>query len=179
MPDLAMPNVTVAPKVAHSAIFGISGNLCLLLVQDRTYSLWQRLFILGMFCKRLGDMVGSKQCEFVPKLLRDYAEIASTGNLREAMDGIPVRAAAQVQMVAEIAFGYLLRHKPELSRIHECLQEFLTGSGHNSDSSIETCTRRYEAAYTRYYLPFMQEHPFLLGELPDQPHLSSGLSFWQ
>jgi lysine-N-methylase len=134
-------------------------------VQDRAYPLWQRLFILGMFCKRLGEMVCSRQFGFVPKLLRGYAEIASSGSLREAMNGIPVRATAQVQMVAEVAFGYLRQHKPELCRIHECLQDFWQGVGHHSESSVESCTRRYVEAYAGFYRPFMEEDNYLINHI--------------
>lgn len=107
-------------------------------------------------------MAGSRQFGLVPKLLRDCAEIASAGNLRSDMDDIPVRATAQLQMVTEVAFGYLRTHKPELCRIHECLQDFLQGVGYNSNSSLESCTQRYVEAYGRYYRSFMDAHPFLL-----------------
>jgi lysine-N-methylase len=137
-------------------------ELCLLLVQDRTYALWQRLFLLGMFCKRLGEMVGAHQFGFVPKLLHDYAEIVSSGKLRTEMDGIPVRATVQVQMVVQVAFGYLRQHKPGLCRIHECLENFLDGVGYHSDSGLESCARHYRDAYTNFYHPFMEEHPYLL-----------------
>ena len=95
--------------------------------------------------------------------MQEYAEIAATGNLRETMENIPVRATAQVQMVVQVAFGYLTQHKPELCRIHECLQDFLQGLGYEADSSLEGCTERYCQAYARYYQPFMEQHPFLLG----------------
>jgi lysine-N-methylase len=42
-------------------------EFCLLLVQDRSYPLWQRLFILGMFCRRLGEIVGALQFQFCPQ----------------------------------------------------------------------------------------------------------------
>jgi lysine-N-methylase len=137
-------------------------EFCLLLITDRTYPLWQRLFLLGMFSKRLGEICRVREFGFVPRLLREYAEITATGSLRDAIESLPVRPAAQLQMVAQVAFGYLPQHKPELCRIHECVQEFLQGLGCESDSSLEGCTERYSEAYRRYYQPFMESHPFLL-----------------
>ena len=137
-------------------------ELCLVLVTDRSYPLWQRVFLLGMFCKRLGEICGAREFGFVPRLLREYADIAASGSLRSAMEGIPVRAAAQVQMVAQVAFGYLSQHKPELCRIHECLQDFLHGVDYGADASLEAYTERYSRAYEHDYRPFMDEHPFLL-----------------
>lgn len=137
-------------------------EFCLLLVQDRSYPLWQRLFILGMFCKRLGETVGSLQFQFVPRLLHDYAEIVCSTEIRAAMEGIPVRATVQLKMLMEVAFGYLRQHKPELCRIHECLQDFLRGVGYQPDIGLESCTEHYTDAYAAFYLPFMDRHPYLL-----------------
>jgi lysine-N-methylase len=137
-------------------------EFCLRLVTDRSYPLWQRLFLLGMFAKRLGALCGMREFGFVPRLLREHAEIAASGSLRDAMDGIPVRAAAQVQMVAQVASGYLPRHKAELCCIRECVQEFLQGLEGESDSSLEACTERYNEAYQSYFQPFMDRHPLLL-----------------
>jgi lysine-N-methylase len=137
-------------------------EFCLLLVTDRTYPLWQRLFLLGMFSKRLGEICRVREFGFVPRLLREYAEITATGSLRDAIESLPVRAEAQVQMAVQVAFGYLPQHKPELCRIRECVQEFLEGLGCEADSSLEGCTERYTEAYRRYYQPFMEAHPFLL-----------------
>lgn len=159
---LAMPQQPVRQNGNKFRHFWDVRELCLLLVQDRTYALWQRLFLLGMFCKRLGEMMGSRQFGFVPKLLHDYAEIVSSGTLRPEMDGIPVRATVQVQMVLEVAFGYLRQHKPELCRIHECLEGFLDGVGYHSNSGVESCTRHYLDAYSNFYQPFMEKHPYLL-----------------
>jgi len=158
---LTLPD-QVVPSGREFRYFWDVRELCLLLVQDRTYPLWQRLFLLGMFCKRLGDVVGAQDFGRTPKLVRDYAEIASSGKLRAEMDGIPVRSAAQVQMVVQVAFGYLRQQKAELCRIQECLQDFLDGVGYEGDSGLENCARRYGDGYREYYEPFMQEHPHLL-----------------
>ncbi len=158
----AMADEPVPTDSHHFRYFWDVREFCLLLVQDRSYPLWQRLFILGMFCRRLGETVGSRQFQFVPKLLHDYAEIVCSADLRPVMDGIPVRATAQVKMVVEVAFGYLRQHKSELSRIHECLQDFLRGVGYQSDVGLESCTERYTQAFTNYYQPFMDRYPYLL-----------------
>lgn len=147
----------------------------LLLVQDRTYPLWQRLFLLSMFCRRLDAIISKRQIGAVPKLLREYAEIAAQGNLRSAMDGIPVRATAQVKMVMEVALRYLCHPELRFSRIRESLVAFLHGTGYfkaqkpnarpsqdTAETQLATYTRSYVESYDRYYQPFMERHPFLL-----------------
>src|SRR4029077_2694478 len=158
----AMADESVPTDSRQFRYFWDVREFCLLLVQDRSYPLWQRLFILGMFCRRLGEIVGPLQFQFVPKLLHDYAEIVCSADLRPVMDLIPVRAMAQVKMVVEVAFGYLRQHKPELCRIHECLQDFLRSVGYQPDVGLESCAEHYTQAYANYYQPFMDRHPYLL-----------------
>jgi lysine-N-methylase len=45
----------------------------LLLLRDRAYPLWQRLILLGRFCKRLDEITRTHQLAVVPHLLREFA----------------------------------------------------------------------------------------------------------
>ena len=159
---LALPDQDIAPNQNQFRNFWDIREFCLLLVQDRTYPLWERLFILGMFCKRLVEIVGTRQFGRVPTLLHDYSEITSSGKLRTDMANIPVHSEAQVKMVVEVAFGYLRTHKAGLCDIDKCLQDFLHGVGYNVDESLESCTQLYVHAYGEYYDPFMERYPYLL-----------------
>jgi len=148
----------------------------LLLTQDRRYPLWQRLFILGMFCKRLDTVIADPRAGSVPKLLRDYAEIAAQGKLRAAMDGIPPRPAVQLKMVLDVVKHHLTSQDPRFCRFLECLQDFLHGTGNHDAAQklnssapqvtftldLDSSTSQYVEAYDRYYAPFMERHPFLL-----------------
>jgi lysine-N-methylase len=147
----------------------------LALVQDRRYPLWQRLFLLGMFCKRL-DAVADTRPGSVPSLLREYAKIAAEGKLRSAMDGLPSRPEAQLRMVLQIVHYNLNWQDPRFSRFRECLRDFLAGTGqHNAADKLDptalqvavtlgldTCLQHYVDAHDRYYAPFFEKHPHLL-----------------
>jgi lysine-N-methylase len=65
-------------------------------------------------------------------------------------------------MVLEVIVRHLAQRDPRLYRVHECLQDFMQGINHEPAASLESCTRCYVDAYTRYYAPFMEEHPYLL-----------------
>jgi lysine-N-methylase len=146
------------------------------LVQDRRYPLWQRLFLLGMFCKRLDAVVVDPRPGSVSNLLREYAEIAAEGKLRSAMEAIPARPEAQLRMVLQVVDFHLSSQDPRFSRFRECLRDFLSGVGHTDSAQkvdrdarkvavtlrLETCLRHYVQAHERYYAPFMDRHPYLL-----------------
>jgi lysine-N-methylase len=143
-------------------------SLILLLLQDRTYPLWQRLFILGMLCKRLREIFAGRQTELTAKLLRDYAEIIEQGKLRSVMDRITPQTAMQLAAVLEVIRRY---NEPKIGdpsqvRFRECLQDFLHGIRFDQsvpvDLQFESCAQCYKAAHNSYYEPFMREHPYML-----------------
>lgn len=139
-------------------------SLSLLLLQDRAYPLWQRLFILGMFCKRLKETISAQQIELVPRLLKDYASIITQGTLRPSMDAIPPQTTLQLGAVMEVIQRHLDLQiaDPSHIRFRECVQDFLQGVHCDPASSLEGCAPFYAEAHTRYYQPFMQQHPFIL-----------------
>jgi hypothetical protein len=77
-------------------------ELCLLLLMDPVYDPWERLFILGMFCKKLSGLIEDDCFDQIPLLLHDYAQIAVEGKLRDAMESVPVRLEAQVAMLLKL-----------------------------------------------------------------------------
>ncbi len=132
----------------------------LLLLRDRAYPLWQRLFLLGMFCKRLNEITRSQQLDLTPQLLYEFAEFIAKGTLRPAMDGMPVQTAPQLQVVLEMTAQYLQITDPSQARLRECVQDFLEAIHYHAGASIEACIPFYEDAATRFYRPFMQQRPF-------------------
>ena len=136
-------------------------EFALLLVRDRDYQLWQRLFILGMFCKRLNDVTAAGQIDQVPRLLAEYARMIRDGVLRGAMDGIPAQPARQLAIVLELVNRGLSMSDASHTRFRECVQNFLDGIHFEQSGAIESFVPSYQEGHARYYFPFMQEHPFI------------------
>ncbi len=145
----------------HQYLWDIRG-FTLLLLRDRTYPLWQRLFILGMFCQRLHEITSAQQLGLVPKLLSVYAEMLAQGSLGPELDRVPVRTTLQLAVVLEVINRHLEMTDVSHTRFRECVQDFLHGIRYHPGSPLESFTPFYEQAHTRYYQPFMQEHPFIL-----------------
>ena len=145
----------------HQYLWDIRG-FTLLLLHDRSYPLWQRLFILGLFCKRLDEITAARQLGLVRPLLKQYAEIITLGQLRLTMEGIPVRGALQLSTVMNIVNRQLALTDISHVRFRECVQDFLQGIQWTQDSSLESCAATYEEANTRFYQPFMDHRPHIL-----------------
>jgi len=139
-------------------------RLTLLLIRDRTYPLWQRLFILGLFCKRLDQLVSTRMQVLIPRLLREYAEVMLEGKLHPLLDGIPEQTPLQLKLVSEVIERHLALQINDRghARFRECVQDFLKGIEWDEVAPVESCISAFAEARQRYYEPFMQAHPFIL-----------------
>ncbi len=133
----------------------------LLLVRNREYPLWQRLFVLGMFCKRLHEITETGQLDLIPTLLSEYAHMIREGSLRGPMDGIPSQPARQLGIVLEVINRQLGMTDISHARYRECVQDFLDGIHFDQNAPIERLVPYYQDAHSRDYFLFMQGHPFV------------------
>ena len=145
----------------HQFLWEIRG-FTLLLLHDRSYEPWERVFILGMFCKRLEEVTAYDQSVGIHWLLRNYACMLENGSLRDLMKGLPAQASLQLADVIAITDGYLKIIDGSHIRFRECTRDFLQGIGHEPDSTLESLVPAYVTAHATHYRPFIDAHPFLL-----------------
>jgi lysine-N-methylase len=130
------------------------------LLKDRRYPLWQRLFILGMFCGRLQELSLTKQPENVMALLDNYAQMIIDKSLVSLMAGIPARPDFQLNVAWKFAERALQRN--EGARFRESLADFRAAIAPNGGGTDASAIAAYEAAHTQFYRPLMEANPFLL-----------------
>lgn len=131
------------------------------LVRNRAYPLWQRMFLLGVFSRRL-DAIVRGECEHVfPVFLREFEAAVRSGILRATMETIPVDLALQLDMVMQLV---QLRMDGTImnSRLAECLNAFIQGVGYGRETTLKGQSALYAAAYECFYAPFFLEHPQML-----------------
>ncbi len=102
-------------------------ELVVAMIQDRGRPLWQRLFLLGILCRRLGEITSAEQDEAVPEILRSYREIVATGALRDKMERIPAQPAVQLDVVLRLV-DQRIRAGSCGERFLECFEAFLGAS---------------------------------------------------
>ena len=146
------------PWLAH---FWRIRDFALALVQNRVYSLWQRLFLLDLFSRRFDAIAADQHPERVPQLLAKFEAAIASGNLQAAMNNLPADHARQLDLVLQLA-GMLLHESPVRPRFVECIQAFTQGIGNGPGATLESLTAHYALAHDRYYAPFFQKHPHIL-----------------
>lgn len=134
------------------------------LVRNRTYPLWQRLFLLGILCRRL-DSIAQGELELPPlAFLRDFEASIASGTLRtamEAMETLPADCALQLDVVLRLA-GMVLQYSSVHPRFMECVEAFKAGIGNGPGTTLESLCVHYARAHDRFYAPFFDRHPHIL-----------------
>lgn len=141
-------------------IFSIS------LLQNRKYSLSDRLIILGLFMKKTQEYLDHNRVHEIPVLIDQYQQIIEADGLKESLNHIPTNLTIQMELMKEfndqrfsIAFS-----KNGQSYIN-CVAEFLNGIEYSVEAKVEDVGERYKEAYINYYEPFMDEHEYIFENL--------------
>ncbi len=130
-------------------------------LRDRAYPLWQRLFLLGLLCRRLDSIVRGELKRSIPAFLGDFEAAVAAGSLRTAMETLPVDRKAQLDLVLLLA-GMMLRRSNVRPRFVECIQAFTAGIGNGPGATLDLLAAHYAYAHDRHFAPFFDRHPHIL-----------------
>ncbi len=131
------------------------------LIRNRSYLLWQRIFLLGSFSRRLGAIVHGELDRSVPALLRDFSAAITSGALRSSMETIPADPALQFDFLLRL----VVRHMAGVNRnprLIETFDAFIQGVGYEREPSLQDQIALYATAHDRYFAPFFLKNPHIL-----------------
>jgi len=137
------------------------------LIRNRRYPLWQRLFLLSIFCRRIDSLNAPDPAAqqdlplALPVFLSEFASTVAAGSLHTAMEALPVDRQTQLDAVLRLA-GMMLHRSNVRPRFVECVQAFTAGIGNGSGATLESLTTHYALAHDRYFEPFFARHPHML-----------------
>lgn len=150
-------------KVAHKPerYFWELRIFIIALLQNRSYALWQRLVILGLFCRSLTQLVSQAKLHDIPQLMGTYLHHLDQGMFKEELDNIPHELTIQMELMKEVADERIFSgvNSP---RFMECFGEFLHGISYTSKAKKEEIGEHYAKACATYYQPFMDQHEYIL-----------------
>jgi len=147
------PRQAWAGQIRSLVLWLVAGN--------RQYPLWQRLFLLRLFCHRLDDL-STRQIEHqTPALIDRFETSVRTGTLRSALDRLPASTEAQLDLVLQLA-GLLLHRSNVTPRFAACVQAFTQGIGNGPGATLSSLTQGYNEARQQWFEPFLSQHPYLL-----------------
>jgi lysine-N-methylase len=158
-PDPRRQNADEGPTLLPPYFLEIRQSV-LSLVRLRSYPLWQRIFLLGLLCRRLDSIARGELNRSVPAFLVDFKAAVATGSLRPAMETLPVDRAAQLDVVLRLA-GLMLHRSNVSPRFAASVQAFTAGIGNGPGATLETLTRQYAQAHDLSFEPFFRHYPHI------------------
>lgn len=130
-------------------------------LQDENYPLWQRLFVLGIVCRRVHEFTTTQQTTKICALLAQYATMLREGVLHSSLDGVPARPGLQLDLVLQ-----LIRLRFELEQPHDSfassVADLLQAIGYSPAVPLAEVAERYHQAYLQWSQPFAQRSPNFL-----------------
>ncbi len=164
-----------APTAHHAALFASSSDAnpwlppsfwpireaVVSLIRNRDYPLWQRLFLLGIFCQRLDALGAGRLSRGIPQFLRDFEAGVNRRSLQKMMETQPIDRGAQLDVVLRLA-GMMLSRSIFTPGFGECIHAFTTGIGNGPGATFEKLTGQYALVHDRYYAPFFARQPYIL-----------------
>lgn len=130
-------------------------------IQDRTYSLADRLIILGMFYQKLQELIEQGDVNIIPSIIAKYTSLMEDVGMKELLVDIPTQLAVQMELCKELV-DYRYARGINNQRYIECLTEMLVGLQYTKESTVEEVAEHYKNAFEKYYEPIMLEHEYIL-----------------
>lgn len=131
------------------------------LLQNRTYSLWQRLVVLGLFCRQLDQHISEGKQQEIPQLIGTYLNALEREEFKSDLEKIPNELTIQMELTKEVADERIFSGVNS-KRFMECFSEFLHGIQYTAEASKEEIGQRYAEASSQYYQPFMNTHEYIM-----------------
>ncbi|ATY86018.1 lysine-N-methylase [Kyrpidia spormannii] len=130
-------------------------------LQNRTYSLEDRLLWLGLFYRKADELARRGQVDGTPALIGSYLHWMEQGDLHEHLNAIPAQSPIQMKLLKELV-DIRFSHGIPNQRYLQCLAECLIGLRYTAEEPVENIAARYEEAYARFYAPFVEQHGYML-----------------
>lgn len=133
----------------------------LTLLQNRNYTLDERLILLGIVYKKIDDLCEGKQAKEIPAMLETMSQMIETGTLKEQLENIPTNVQIQMRIAKELTDSKVVQGITS-KRYMDCLKETLIGIGYITGEKIETTFEKYENNYNEYLIPYLKEKEYVL-----------------
>lgn len=130
-------------------------------IKNRRHSLYNRLILLGMFFQKADANVKEGKSDHIPQLIDSYTEHSPDSLIIVDKCEIPVSGTKQIFDLIQL-LNSKFTEKIEHPDYFELFSKVLLGIGFTSTGRQVELGEKYDEAYHKYYLPYMNEHGYIL-----------------
>lgn len=130
------------------------------LLQNREYSLADRLILLGISYKKIEKLHDEGRCAEIPALLETLSEMIDSGSFKSELDNVPVNIELQLKLAKEMMDKRIVNGLSS-KRYVQCLLESLMGIGYMEGELLENVLRKYDDSLKQYVKPYFKEKEYV------------------
>jgi lysine-N-methylase len=162
-PRVAAIDTRQTKLAAKSAKFFWDVRLwCLTLLQNREYTIGQRLIILGMLCHNMDELEKKGGVEAIPALLEDFGNEIESGALKQSLGAVKNNLQIQLKLAKELADERLSMEYVANENYIKCTKETLAGLDCFVDTPAEDILKKYAANRETYVADYLKEKDYVL-----------------
>ena len=135
-------------------------NMMISVLLDRSYSLTNRLLMIGYICKRLNSMDARHSQATLLASMRNLYELSRNSLVRAEIEGLPNDPRSRLRTIFGLT-DLLMEDEPS-SRFQDTFLSFVAGIGVPVGSPPNSDVESFLRAERDYYFPFIEAFPFIL-----------------
>jgi len=135
---------------------------CLTLLQNRNYTLGQRLIIMGMFYKKIEELDKAENVEGIPAMLDTFAQAVEDGNLRPELEKIDKNPEIQMMAAKMLTDNQLSSNLAQAGGYLRCVMETLAGLKIVAGGQIEDSLKKYIENRDTHLSKYIKEKDYVL-----------------
>jgi lysine-N-methylase len=157
----------LAPSLTKNAakpvkFFRDTRFFCLSILQNRDYTLGQRLMLLGMLCRKIDELGAAARVEEIPAMLEHFGADVESGSLKPDLDSVEINFSIQMRLAKELTDERL---KTELVASQAYLAnvvETLAGIGFVAGTEPEDIVKKYKENRETYAAAYLNDKDYVL-----------------
>jgi lysine-N-methylase len=130
------------------------------LLQNRDYSVSDRLIIIGMFYKKIQECIDQNQTQKIPDMIAKFTTLLHESAFQNELQKIPAQVAVQVFLLKQLVDMRIKIGKMH-NRFAEYFNQFLDGIAYDEEKNIEEIAEKYTAVHKQYFQPFEDKHGYI------------------
>lgn len=159
IPQLNISSLKTSPEPYR--FFRDIRGIVVSLLQDRSYPIWKRLFLVGRVCEDLDEAGRQGWARDSLDVIRKNLHSLRNGALADLLAKCPSDPKVQMETAVELILARI-SSAPVPRRFLDCYREFMDGIEWTSTSTMHEMVSGYAEAFAQYYAPFIARYEYML-----------------